>query len=221
MSASPPTRDYCSSTNQLRVLSFLAKFSDQELHEREIARRTGISYGSANKVLNELFRDGILVRRQTGKMLFYSFNSSDPLSRTFKIFVSVSILRPLIKKLREHASEIVLYGSCARGEDTSSSDIDLFIVSGDKQKLSETVESHVFGKGFEDLVIEPVIRSPLDMIKSEKTEKEFLSLVREGIVLWDQLKDEPGIQGLSEAGEDHSVSKGKPTRRKGTSVSTR
>jgi predicted nucleotidyltransferase len=221
MSDTPPPRAYFSSTNQLRVLSFLAKFSDQEFHEREIARRTGISYGSANMVLNELFRDGILLRRQAGKMLFYSFNSRDPLSRTFKIFVSVSILRPLIEKLREHASEIVLYGSCARGEDTSASDIDLFIVSENKQNVSETVESYAFGKGFENLVIEPVIRSPLDMIKSEKTEKEFLSLVREGIVLWDQLKDEPGIQGLSESGEDHTVSKRKSTRRKGTPVSTR
>lgn len=179
-----------SSTNQLKVLSFLAKFSDKEFHEREIARRTGISYGSANRVLNDLFTDGILVRRQVGRMLFYSFNLRDSLSRTFKIFVLVSILRPLIKKLREHASEIVLYGSCARGEDTSASDIDLFIVSGDRQKSLETIERYVFGKGFESLVIEPAIRSPLDMIKSEKTEKEFLSLVREGMVLWDQMKDE-------------------------------
>ena len=92
--------DYFSSTNQLRVLSYLAKFSDREFHEREIARRTGISYGSANRVLNELFRDGIVVRRQAGKMLFYSFNSRDPLARTYKIFVSVSMLRPLILKLR-------------------------------------------------------------------------------------------------------------------------
>jgi predicted nucleotidyltransferase len=204
--------NYSSSTNKLRVLSFLAKFSDREFHEREIARRTGISYGSANRVLNELFRDGMVVRRQAGKMLFYSFNLRDPLARTLKIFVSVSILRPLIKKLRESASEIVLYGSCARGEDTSASDIDLFIVSEDKQKCLEIIESFALGKGFEGIVIEPAIRSPLDMIRSEKTEKEFLSLVREGIVLWDRLKDEAGIQGLSEAEEDIRVSRRKLPR---------
>jgi predicted nucleotidyltransferase len=212
MSDSPASRDLFSSTNKLSVLSFLAKFSDLEFHEREVARRTGISYGSANTVLNALFRDGILDRRQAGKMLFYSFNSRDPLARTYKIFVSVSILRPLILKLREGASEIILYGSCARGEDTSASDIDLFIVSGDKQRSLEIIESYAFAKGFEGLVIEPAIRSPLDMIKSEKTEKEFLSLVREGIVLWDRLKDEAGIQGLPEAGEDFPVSKRDPTR---------
>ncbi len=211
MSNELPYYDYFSSTNQLRVLSYLAKFSDREFHEREIARRTGISYGSANRVLNELFRDRMVVRRQAGKMLFYSFNSRDPLARTLKIFVSVSLIRPLILKLREKASEIVLFGSCARGEDTSSSDIDLFIVSGDKPKCLEIIRSFAFGKGFEGIVIEPAIRSPLEMIKSEKTEKEFLSLVREGIVLWDKLKDEAGIQGLLEAEEDLSVSRRKPT----------
>jgi predicted nucleotidyltransferase len=190
MSDHPVIRDYISSNNQLKVLSFLAKFSDQEFHEREIARRAGISYGSANKVLNELFSDGILARRQLGKMLFYSFNSKDPLAKTFKIFVSVSLLRPLIKNLRECASEIVLYGSCARGEDASASDMDLFVISEEKEKALRTIESYKFRKGFEHIRIEPVILSPQELLKSEKADKEFLSLVREGIVLWDEMRDE-------------------------------
>jgi len=190
MSEYPAMLDYISSTSQLKVLSFLAKFSDKEFHEREIARRTGISYGSANRVLNELFADGILVRRQVGKMLFYSFNSRDPLSKTFKIFVSVSLLRPLIKNLRECASEIVLYGSSARGEDGSASDVDLFVISEEKEKALGTIESYKFWKGFEHIRIEPVLLSPQELLKSEKADKEFLSLVREGIVLWDEMRDE-------------------------------
>lgn len=213
MSGHPVIHDYISSNNQLKVLSFLAKFSDQEFHEREIARRAGISYGSANKVLNELFSDGILARRQLGKMLFYSFNSRDPLAKTFKIFVSISLLRPLIKNLRECASEIVLYGSCARGEDASASDMDLFVISEEKEKASRTIESYKFRKGFEHIRIEPVILSPQELLKSEKADKEFLSLVREGIVLWDEMRDEAGIQGMLESGQDNSFSTRKKTRR--------
>jgi predicted nucleotidyltransferase len=203
-------RDYISSTHQLRVLSFLAKHSDGEFHERDIARRTGISYGSANRVLNELFADGILGRRRLGKMLLYSYSSADPLAKPLKILVSVSLLRPLIVRLREYASKIVLYGSCARGEDGSESDIDLFVISGDKGKALVTIEEHDLGKGFEHIRIEPVILSPLELLRSEKTEKELLSLVREGIVLWDRMKHETGIQGLSGSGQDHSF----PTREK-------
>ncbi len=37
------------------------------------------------------------------------------------------------------------------------------------------------------LIIEPVIFSPTELLKSEKANKEFLSLVSESIVLWDRL----------------------------------
>jgi len=204
MSKVADIHNYISSTNQLKVLSFLAKFSDQEFHEREIARRTGISYGSANRVLNGLLADGILARRQTGRMLFYSFNSGDPIAKIYKIFVSVSMLRPLINNLRDLASEIVLYGSCAQGEDTSASDMDLFVVSAEREKVLGIIEEHKFTKGFEGIRIEAVILSALDLLRSEKTDKEFLSLVREGIVLWDEKRYEAGIQGMSESGQDRS-----------------
>lgn len=195
MSNNQAIGDPFSSTNQLKVLRFLAKFSDREFHEREIARKTGISYGSANRVLNALFADGILARRQAGKMLFYSFNGGDPIAKILKIFISVSMLRPLIKNLREFASEIVLYGSCARGEDTSASDMDLFVISEEKEKALGTIETFRFRKGFENVTIAPVILSSQEMLKSEKTDKEFLSLVREGIVLWDELRDKAPRNG--------------------------
>lgn len=201
------------STNQQKVLSFLAKCSDQEYHEREIARKVGISYGSANTVLNELFSDGVLTRRRVGKMLFYSFSSTDPIFRSFKIYVSIAILRPLIFQLRRLASEVVLYGSCARGEDTARSDVDLFIVSEKKVEAVRIIESYRFPEGFRHIRIEPVILSLVETLKSEKNNKEFMSLVREGIVLWDVLKHEAGVQGLSEEREDFPISPRKSTRR--------
>jgi predicted nucleotidyltransferase len=184
------------STNQQKVLSFLAKFSDQEYHEREIARKVSISYGSANRVLNDLAFQGLLMRRQVGKMLFYSFNQSDPIFKFIKIFISIALLRPLIDKMRSFASEVVLYGSCARGEDASKSDVDLFIISEDKEEALRLIRSYKYLKGFEHLKIEPVILSPVELIKSEKDNREFLSLVRKGIVLWDKTKDKAGIKAM-------------------------
>ncbi len=213
MSKLPRALDHISSANKLRVLSFLAKLSDREFHEREIARQTGISYGSANRVLNELFAVEILVRRKVGKMMFYSYNSNDPLAKAFKIFVSVLLIRPLINDLKGCASEIVLYGSCARGEDGSASDVDLFVVSNDKEKPLRTIQGYKFEKAFEHMTIQAVILTPQELLKSEKSEKEFLSLVREGIVLWDEKKNEAGVQGLSEPGEDHPFRARDKTRR--------
>ncbi len=213
MSNSTTQKDFFISTNQQKVLSFLAKFSDQEYHEREIARKVGISYGSANRVLNDLTVQGLLMRRRIGKMLFYSFNQSDPIFKPFKIFISIALLRPLIDKMKSFASEVVLYGSCARGEDSSKSDVDLFIISEDKEEALRLIRSYKFLKGFEHLKIEPAILSPVELLKSEKDNREFLSLVREGIVLWDKTKDEAGIQRLFEPGQDHSFSPRKAPRR--------
>jgi len=189
MSNTTIQKDFFISNNQQKVLSFLAKFSDQEYHEREIAREIGISYGSANRVLNDLAVQGLLMRRRAGKMLFYSFNKSDPIFKPFKIFISIALLRPLIEKMRSFASEVVLYGSCARGEDASKSDVDLCIISEDKEEALRLIRSYKFLKGFEHVKIEPVILSPVELLKSEKDDREFLSLVREGIVLWDKAKD--------------------------------
>lgn len=183
-------QDQFLSTNSLKVLSLLAKYSDQEFYEREIARRLDISNGSANMVLNDLYSEQYLSRQKKGNMCFYSFNVSDPVFSHFKILVNIVLLRPLIMKLKRVSMRIVLFGSCARAADHSKSDIDLFIVSDVKSRVLGIIKKYRFNKGFEGLIIEPAVFSPTELLKSEKKDKEFLSLVSEGIVLWDRLAHE-------------------------------
>jgi len=190
-------------TNHQKVLSLLAKFSDEDFYEREIARKIGISYGSANRVLNDMHSAGLLVRKQKGKMLFYRINSSDPMYRQLKILNTISLLRPLILVVKKMSTQIILYGSCARGEDTSESDIDLYIVSENKRTIMRKIEEADLGRGFEDIQIQPVIVSAVKALVSEKTDKDYLSLVREGLVLWEKTTDESTISRLSEEEEDY------------------
>jgi len=96
------------------------------------------------------------------------------------------LLRPLILNLRKLATRVILFGSCATGNDTSDSDIDIFIVSEQKQKTLRIIEKMNLGRGFEEIQIQPIIFSHNEVIDSEKNDKEFLSLVREGIILWDK-----------------------------------
>jgi len=181
------------STNHQKVLSFMAKFSDQEFYEREIARKIGISTGSANKVLNDLYSGGLLERRQKGKMYFYIIDNTHPIFKYFKILNNILLILPLVEKLKSLTKKIVLYGSCAHGNETSESDIDLFLVSEERKRTLQIIENYSLGKGFEDIEIQPVIQGSVELLKSEKDDKEFLSLVREGIVLWARLTDEAGF----------------------------
>jgi predicted nucleotidyltransferase len=177
-------------TNHQIVLGFLAKNPDAEFYEREIARKTEISFGSANKVLNDLHAQGYVLRQQKGRMFFYSVNEMDPVYRNYKIFYTTLLIRPLIKKLIPDSHKIILYGSCAAGTDTSRSDIDIFIVSDKKAKILKAIGDYTFQKGFTETIIEPVIYSPQDLLQSEKNNRDFLSLIREGIVLWDKTEHE-------------------------------
>ena len=181
-------------TNHQKVLSLLTKFSDMEFYEREIARKIGISYGSANKVLNDLYSAHLLSRQQKGKMLFYRIDLTDPMIRQFKIINTITLLRPLILTLRKLTTRIILFGSCATGDDTSDSDIDIFIVSEQKHKILRIIEKVNLGRGFEEIQIQPIIFSHNELLDSEKIDKEFLSLVREGIILWEKTVDGSGIQ---------------------------
>ncbi len=178
------------STNHQKVLSFLAKFSDQEFYEREIARKVGISTGSTNKVLNDLFSNGLLKRRQEGKMNFYVIDKTSPIFKYFKILNNILLILPLVEKLKSFTKKIVLYGSCADGSDTSESDIDLFLVSEARERILQIIGNYSLGKGFEDIKIQPVIQGSIELLRNEKDDKEFLSLVREGIVLWERPTDE-------------------------------
>jgi len=174
------------STVNQRVLSFLAKFCDQEFYERQIAQKIGIAYGSANRALNQLYSTGAIRRRQEGKMYFYSVDSSEAAIVEFKKLVNIMLIEPLTRDLKTLAHRIILYGSCAQGTDTSQSDLDLFIVSDDREKVLRVIESFDFLQGFQNINVQPVIKTPLELLEAEDSEQALLEEVERGIVLWDK-----------------------------------
>lgn len=173
-------------TANQKVLALLAKFSDQEFYEREIARTLGIAYGSANRALNGLYSAGAVKRRQEGRMFFYSVDISNPAIRELKKLTNILLVEPLVEKLKPLAAKAVLYGSCAQGSDTSQSDMDLFVVSDNRGKVMRTVRSFRFPQGFENIEIRPVVKSAVELLESEESQQAFLSEVDQGIVLWEK-----------------------------------
>ncbi len=169
-----------------KVLSLLAKFPDREFYERQIARRVGIAYGSANRAVNELYSTGAVKRRQEGKMYFYSVDAANPLVIQFKKLVNMMLIEPLVEELKGVSNRIVLYGSCAQGTDTSESDVDLFVVSNNKEKVLDAVSNFKFPQGFEEVHIQPVVKSPVELLEARGAEQAFIEEVERGIVLWEK-----------------------------------
>ena len=180
-------------TNSQKVLSLLAKFSDQEFYEREVARKLGISTGSANRALNELFSSGVVSRRREGKMYFYSIDSSNAVLTEFKKMVNLMLVEPLAEELKKMSNRIVLYGSCAIGTDTSESDIDLFVVSNSKEDVSNVISSFKFPRGFENIHIQSVIRTPVELLEGGESERTFIEEVDRGVILWERVASESRV----------------------------
>lgn len=176
-----------------KVLSLLVKFSDQEFYEREVSRKLGISAGSANRALNELYSDGAVTRRRKGKMYFYSIDSSNAILIELKKLVNLMLIEPLVEELKKVSSRIILYGSCALGMDTSQSDADLFIVSTSKKGVSNVVSGFAFPTGFENINIRPVIKTPVELLRGGESARTFMEEVERGMVLWEKVAGEPRV----------------------------
>ena len=180
------------SVNQ-KVLSLFVKFSDKEFYERQIARKLGIGYSSANGALNELYSSGVIKRRREGKMYFYSVDRSNPIVIAFKKLVNLLLIEPLVKDLMDIANRVVLYGSCAQGTDTSESDLDLFIVANKRDKALETVNDFRFPKGFEDIRIQAVVKTPIELLEIDGPDRAFIEEVEQGIILWEKVASESRV----------------------------
>jgi len=176
-----------------KVLSLLVKFPDREFYERQIARRIGIAYGSANRAVNELYSTGAIKRRQEGKMYFYSVDASNPIVIEFKKLVNMMLIEPLVEELKNVSNRIVLYGSCAQGMDTSESDMDLFVVSDNKEKVFEAVSNFRFPRGFEEVRIQSVVKSPVELLEAKGAEQAFIEEVERGIVLRERVASESRV----------------------------
>ncbi|MBI4331153.1 MAG: nucleotidyltransferase domain-containing protein [Chloroflexi bacterium] len=173
-----------------KVLALLAKFSNEEFYEREIARRIGIGCGSAHRAVFELYFTGVIKRRQEGKMYFYSVDPSNPVIVEFKKLVNLILIEPLVEELKKASSRIVLYGSCAQGTDTSQSDVDLFVVSSNKSEVLEAVSNFKFPRGFEDVHIQGVVKIPVELLGAKGPEQTYVDEVERGIVLWERVAGE-------------------------------
>ncbi len=180
-------------TSNQKVLSLLVKFSNQEFYERQVARKLGISYGSANRALNELFSTGAVTRRREGKMYFYSIDSSTAAVIEFKKMVNLMLVEPLVEELKKISSRIILYGSCALGTDTSESDLDLFVVSNSKENVSNAISNFKFPRGYENIHIQSVIKTPVELLEGVEPERVFIEEVDRGIVLWERVASESRV----------------------------
>jgi len=167
------------SKKTLELLAFLARRPLTRMYGREIAKSIKMSVGGTNQILRSLARAKMLNVEKRGRMLFYSANMENPEVKQFKVFINVSELNPLIDKIKMHSDRIILYGSCADGNDTEKSDVDLFVLSEEKDAVNAEIRRFKT-----DRKIKPVLADRSEFLKLKEKDKAFCEQVTAGKELW-------------------------------------
>jgi predicted nucleotidyltransferase len=166
----------------MTVLEFFLAAPLEEYYEREVARKTGVSRGSAHKILIMLADVTFLSREERGRMLIYKLNLAEPTIRQLKIAVNTFALKKLVDKLKQNSRRVVLFGSCSQGTDTKDSDIDMLIITTEKEDVRKILSE--FNRKSERKVA-PITMDMNEFVRLKKEDKPLYENIEKGITLWE------------------------------------
>lgn len=116
-----------------RVLGMLLLHPEESLHGREIARRTGLPAGTLTRELKRLADVGLLNCERRGNQLVYSANRHSPIFEELagilrKTSGLADVVAEALELLTDKIDVAFIFGSVARGTETSGSDVDILII---------------------------------------------------------------------------------------------
>lgn len=164
----------------LQILIFLARNPDKQFYIREIAKIMNKSVGGTHKTLKSLKEMDFIKENKSGKNIYYQINQMNPSVKNFKIFMIINELKTLVDTLKEISEKIILFGSCSIGEDTYESDIDLLVLTNEKEKVNKKIIKTKLNRKIQAVVVNTV-----DLMKIKEKDKGFYQEINKGITLWD------------------------------------
>jgi len=133
-----PLNDILGNKTQVKLLRLLARTRSAHTG-RELARLIGQSHNPTRFALEELERNGLVVKQQAGRSNLYSLDEEniifqEVLSPAFKLEEGLldRVAEIFSNRLGEDLEAAIVFGSIAKGEELPHSDIDLVLVLGDK-----------------------------------------------------------------------------------------
>jgi len=176
-------------TNALKVLKYLAENPEKEHLGGEVQDAVKISRAGVYFALRDLEKQGLILKQKKGrgKLLIYKLRNSNPIVRQYKVLNNILSIENLVEMLKPVSRKVILYGSTARGDDTSESDIDIFVVSKDTGAARKIIDS--YGTGLYRYLhkirnIQAVIKTQVEYSNLKEKDKVFCKEVDRGIILW-------------------------------------
>ncbi len=116
-----------------RILAIVLLREDQEWYRSQLARELDVQPSSLQRPLARLNDMEILLAKRSGNRVYYRANTDSPLFPEMRGLLAktsglVWVLRDALEELRSRIVVAFIYGSIAAGKETSTSDVDLFVV---------------------------------------------------------------------------------------------
>jgi predicted nucleotidyltransferase len=166
--------------SSLILIAALGRNYPNKFHVRELARITGYDASMVSKNLKELEEANLVTHEEVGNLVLYQADIKSVLLRQLKICLTLLDLTDLLRNLDPFTTGCILYGSCARGEDTDESDIDLFIETLDKEDVSR-----ILGEAQQKIArnLSPIIQIPDETYRLKSENTTLFNNIQRGIVL--------------------------------------
>ena len=123
------------STTRINLLKHLLFNQDKEYHLRELARIIKTSPIYVSKELANLQHLNLIIKTKKGNLIFYIINKHCIILNELRsLFLKTDYLGTYLQKhLEKKVTYCFIYGSFAKGTETTASDVDLFIISEIKE----------------------------------------------------------------------------------------
>jgi len=173
---------------QQKVLGLLYGQPYKSFYLNEIVRLSDIGRGTIKRELERMTASGIVIQKRIGNQNHYQANDSCPVYQELlgivrKTFGIADVIKTALTPIFERIIFAYIYGSIAKSEDSSKSDIDLLVIS-DKLTYSEVMERLIEVEGSLGRVVNPTIYD-LNQIKQKlKQDNAFAARLIEQPKIW-------------------------------------
>jgi len=162
-------------TTQDKILKLLLSNKQKEFTIREISKNVCIDYKTVHIVVKRLMKSNVIKGKKAGQTILCSINQKEFNQDIFRAefirkeeILNNKNIAVLYKRIKEDVKEpffvLLLFGSHAAGKQRKGSDIDLMLIT-DNKEISKKIR-HI------------ISLTPLDVHLADFTSKEFLSMLK-------------------------------------------